>query len=49
MRDTPNTNRRLWNEWSDDPEAYDDDPLDSNRPSSMAKVPRTLRFWATVR
>ncbi|AXG11336.1 class I SAM-dependent methyltransferase [Haloplanus rubicundus] len=41
--------RRVLEPGSDDPEAYDDDPLDSNRPSLMAKVPRTLRFWATVR
>jgi SAM-dependent methyltransferase len=41
--------RRVREPGSDDPEAYDDDPLDSNRPSLMAKVPRTLRFWATVR
>jgi SAM-dependent methyltransferase len=34
---------------SDDPEAYDDDPLDSNRPALMAQVPRTLRFCAVVR
>jgi SAM-dependent methyltransferase len=41
--------RRVLEPGSDDPEAYDDDPLDSNRPSLMATVPRTLRFWATVR
>lgn len=41
--------RRVLEPGSDDPEAYDDDPLDSNRPSLMAKVPRTLRFWAVVR
>ena len=40
--------RRVLEPGSDDPEADDDDPLDSNRPSLMAKVPRTLRFWATV-
>ncbi|WP_157573474.1 hypothetical protein [Haloplanus natans] len=27
----------------------DDEPLDSSRPSLMAKVPRTRRFWAVVR
>jgi hypothetical protein len=26
-----------------------DDPLDGNRPSSTAKVPRSLRLRATVR
>lgn len=34
---------------SDDPEDYDDDPLEGNRPELMALVPRNLRFWATVR
>jgi SAM-dependent methyltransferase len=34
---------------SDDPDEYEDDPLDSNRPALMARVPRTLRFRATVR
>ncbi|WP_225336449.1 class I SAM-dependent methyltransferase [Halomicrobium urmianum] len=33
---------------SDDPDEYDDDPLDSNRPELMAKVPRHLRFWAVA-
>ena len=41
--------RRLLEPGSDDPDEYDDDPLDSNRPELMAKVPRTLRFWAVVR
>jgi hypothetical protein len=40
--------RRVLEAGSDDPEAYDDDPLDSNRPSLMTTVPRTLRFLATV-
>lgn len=33
---------------SDDPDEYDDDPLDSNQPELMAQVPRTLRFWAVA-
>jgi SAM-dependent methyltransferase len=41
--------RRLLEPGSDDPDAYDDDPLDSNRPALMAQVPRTLRFWAVGR
>jgi SAM-dependent methyltransferase len=41
--------RRVLEPGSDDPDDYDDDPLDSSRPSLMAKVPRTLRFWAVVR
>jgi SAM-dependent methyltransferase len=41
--------RRVLEPGSDDPEAYDDDPLDSNRPELMATVPRNLRFWAVVR
>jgi SAM-dependent methyltransferase len=41
--------RRVLEPGSDDPEAYDDDPLDSNRPALMAQVPRTLRFRALVR
>lgn len=41
--------RRVLEPGSDDPDEYDDDPLDSNRPALMAKVPRTLRFWAVVR
>lgn len=32
----------------DDPEEYDDDPVDSNEPALMAKVPRSLRFWAVA-
>ncbi len=40
--------RRLLEPGSPDPEDYDDDPLESNRPELMAKVPRTLRFWAVV-
>jgi len=41
--------RRVLEPGSDDPDDYDDEPLDSSRPSLMAKVPRTLRFWAVVR
>ncbi|WP_226013319.1 class I SAM-dependent methyltransferase [Halomicrobium salinisoli] len=33
---------------SDDPDDYDDDPLESNRPELMATVPRSLRFWAVA-
>jgi SAM-dependent methyltransferase len=33
---------------SDDPDDYDDEPLDSQRPELMAMVPRTLRFWAVA-
>lgn len=40
--------RRLLEPGSDDPEEYDDDPLDSNRPDLMAMVPRNLRFWAVA-
>lgn len=41
--------RRVLEPGSDDPDDYDDDPLDSNRPALMAKVPRNLRFWAVPR
>lgn len=40
--------RRILEPGSDDPDDYDDDPLDSNQPELMAKVPRSLRFWAVV-
>jgi len=41
------TVERIIEEGSDDPEDYDDDPLESNQPDLMAMVPRSLRFWAT--
>jgi SAM-dependent methyltransferase len=41
--------RRVLEPGSDDPDDYDDGPLDSSRPELMAQVPRTLRFWAVVR
>lgn len=41
--------RRILEPGSDDPDDYDDDPLASNQPELMAKVPRTLRFWTVVR
>jgi SAM-dependent methyltransferase len=40
--------KRLLEPGSADPDDYDDAPLDSQRPSLMANVPRTLRFWAVV-
>lgn len=40
--------RRILEPGSDDPDEYDDDPLDSNQPELMAQVPRTLRFWAVA-
>ncbi|MFB6299714.1 MAG: class I SAM-dependent methyltransferase [Halobacteriales archaeon] len=40
--------RRILEPGSDDPGEYDDDPLESNQPELMAKVPRTLRFWAVA-
>lgn len=39
---------RILEPGSDDPDEYDDDPLDSTDPELMAQVPRNLRFWATV-
>lgn len=39
---------RLLESGSSDPEDYDEDPPESNRPELMAKVPRSLRFWAVV-
>jgi SAM-dependent methyltransferase len=41
--------RRVLEPGSDDPDDYDDDPLSSNQPDLMAKVPRNLRFWAVAR
>lgn len=40
--------RRILEPGSDDPDEYDDGPLDSNQPELMALVPRTLRFWAVA-
>lgn len=40
--------RRILEPGSDDPDEYDDDPLESNQPELMAKVPRNLRFWAVT-
>lgn len=40
--------RRILEPGSDDPDDYDDDPLESTQPDLMAKVPRNLRFWAGV-
>lgn len=31
---------------SDDPDEYEDDPLESNQPELMAQIPQNLRFWA---
>lgn len=39
---------RILEPGSDDPDDYDDDPLESNQPDLMAMVPRSLRFWAVV-
>jgi SAM-dependent methyltransferase len=41
--------KRVLEPGSDDPDDYDDDPLESNQPDLMAMVPRTLRFWAVAR
>ncbi|MFB6268070.1 MAG: class I SAM-dependent methyltransferase [Halodesulfurarchaeum sp.] len=41
--------RRILEPGSDDPEEYDDDPLESNQPELMAQVPRNLRFWTVPR
>jgi len=42
------TVKRILEPGSDDPDEYDDDPLESTQPELMAQVPRTLRFWAVV-
>ena len=41
--------RRVLEPGSPDPADYEDDPLASNRPELMAKVPRNLRFWTVAR
>lgn len=41
--------RRILEPGSDDPDEYDDDPLESNQPDLMALVPRNLRFWTVAR
>jgi SAM-dependent methyltransferase len=41
--------RRVLEPGSPDPAEYDDDPLASNRPELMARVPRNLRFWTVAR
>lgn len=40
--------RRMLEPGSDDPEEYDDDPLESTQPDLMALVPRNLRFWTVA-
>lgn len=40
--------RRVLEPGSDDPDDYDDEPLESTQPDLMAMVPRHLRFWAVV-
>jgi SAM-dependent methyltransferase len=41
--------QRILEPGSDDPDDYDDAPLESTQPELMAKIPRTLRFWMVPR
>jgi hypothetical protein len=40
--------RRILEPGSDDPEEFEDDPLESNQPELMSLVPCNLRFRAVV-
>lgn len=41
--------KRLLEPGTADPDEYEENPLESDRPELKAMVPRNLRFWATVR